>query len=126
MRSTIAIFLGFIILISGSIYVTQSIKDSSENMILQLTQAEFSITNNRWEEADTIINDTYQTWSETKDWWAIVLNHSTLNNIEINFQRLQQFEINHELSLTLAELKTLIILIKDVPASNDLRLNNVF
>ena len=125
MRSTIAIVLGFTILFGFSLYFTKQINFSAEIIQIQLKQAEIFIQSNKWEEANITIDETYKSWTDTKRWWAIVLNHSTLNSIEISHIRLQQFAINKEFSLSLAELNTLIILLRDIPESEILRLNNV-
>lgn len=125
MRSTIAIIMGFVILLGSSLYVANRINYTSENMQVQLDQAEISIRANNWEQALGQINETYQHWSKSKNWWAVVLNHSTLSNIEISYLRLQEFTANKEVSLSLAELKTLLFLLKEIPESETLRFNNI-
>lgn len=125
MRYTFAIITGFIILIGSSIYIGYSINHTSNHLQVQLNQAEVLIRSNNWNEALNNINKTYSYWSESKKWWAIVLNHSTLSNIEICYLRLQQFTMNKEVSLSLAELKTLLLLLKEIPESETLRLHNI-
>lgn len=126
MRPVIVLIMGFIILIGGSLYLTSRINTTAEGIQIHLIEAESDIYNDKWDNAIIEINKSYEEWSKTKNKWAMVLNHSTLSTIEVSFLRLQQFTINKESALSLAELKTLLLLIKDVPESENLRLNNIF
>ncbi|MGI6449593.1 MAG: DUF4363 family protein [Desulfitobacteriia bacterium] len=125
MRSTIAIIVGFVLLIFCSLYVTNKINTTSENILAELSEAEVQLRANDWEVALLKINETYEQWSVAKNWWAMILNHSTINNIEISYLRLQQYAGHKDQALAMAELKTLLLLLKDVPESEALRLNNI-
>ncbi len=125
MRSALSIILGFAILIGASSYISSEMKRTSHIIQDQLDQVEILIQSDRWEEASQQINQAYKSWSQAKKWFATVLNHSTLNSIEICYQRLYQFSQFKETSLSLAELKTLAILIKDIPESDNLNLINI-
>lgn len=125
-RTTIAICLGFVILFGISIYLAQEINNSSEFIQSKLKQVEILIISDNWEEAIMKTNEAYEYWSEVKEWWALILNHNILNNIDISYARLQQFNINKEVTHSLAELKTLIVLLKDIAKSETLKLNNIF
>jgi len=125
MRSTISIIVGFLVLFSISIFITGQIDRTADTIMLQLDKAEVLIAAEKWDEAETIINSTYENWLTAKNWLAIVLNHSTLSNIEISYKRLQQFSLTKEKALSLAELNTLKIMLEDIPESEALRLNNI-
>jgi len=123
--TTIIIILGFVILIGASALISGQIKKNSEIIQVQLEQAEVLIQNDDWDKASLKINEAYNSWSEAKKWWAIVLNHSSLNSIEISCQRLYQFTLARNATLSLAELNTLKILVKDIPDSESLRIDNI-
>ncbi|HHV65813.1 MAG TPA: DUF4363 family protein [Peptococcaceae bacterium] len=125
MRSTIAILVGFAILVGSSIFINYKIDDTSEDIRAQLIQAEFDLRANNWDTALEKINQTYEQWSKAKNWWAMLLNHSTINSIDISYLRLQQFVGNQDLTLSLAELKVLLLLLEDVPKSETVRLKNI-
>ncbi|NLI90874.1 MAG: DUF4363 family protein [Peptococcaceae bacterium] len=125
MRSTIAIILGFFILISISVWIGVQVKHTAETIQVELNQAETLIHSNEWSEASALIDKTFNNWTSARHWWAIILNHSTLDSIEISYARLQQFTQNKETSLSLAELNTLKVLLENIPESESLRLNNI-
>lgn len=125
MRSTLAIFMGFVILFSSSYYTVNQISNTSEIIQAQLLQVEDLLQSEHWDEASLKINESYEHWLEIKDWWAFVLNHNTLNTIEICFIRLQQYSLNKKISLSLAELNTIVALLKDIPKAETVSLNNI-
>ncbi len=125
MRSTIGIVLGFAVLIGGSLYISGIIESASENIQAQLDQAETMIYSQEWDQAADIVSQAYQSWQPLKKWWALVLNHSTLNNIEISYLRVQQYVLNKEAAHTLAELETLKLLLNDIPESQTIRIYNI-
>lgn len=125
MRSTILIIAGFLILFSISIFITGQINQTADVIMGELDKAEVLIAAEQWAEAEAIINSTYEKWFVARNWLAIVLNHSTLNSIEISYKRLQQFCLTKEKALSLAELNTLKIMLEDIPESEALRLNNI-
>ncbi|RNC28743.1 MAG: hypothetical protein AWM53_01184 [Candidatus Dichloromethanomonas elyunquensis] len=126
MRATIAIILGFLILISISAYLGIQIQHTAQTIQAELNQAEVLIHSNRWNEASALIDETLDDWSQAKLWWAIILNHNTLDTIEISYARLRQYTLNQETSHSLAELNTLMVLLENIPESESLRLNNIF
>jgi len=125
MRSTIAILLGFIVLFGTSFWVSSRINHTAEIIQVQLQQAELHLQSNQWEAAASAYNQAYVNWSKVRKWWAVFLNHNTLDNMEICYQRLQQFILTQEKALALAELNTLQILLENIPESEALRLNNI-
>lgn len=125
MRSAIGILLGFAILIGGSMYVTNKIELTAQNINSQLEQAEELINSNDWDEAIGIINQAYEKWQPVKPYWALVLNHNTLSSIEISCLRLQQYALYKEYAHTLAEIETLKILLNDIPESQSIRIYNI-
>lgn len=125
MRSTIGIILGFLILFGTSFYLTYKITNTSETFLDQNKQTETLIRQSKWDEAGNLTRQTYSSWKKEKSWWAIVLNHNILNNIEASYLRLEQYISTRQKALSLSELSTLTVLLKEVPESQSVRLNNV-
>ncbi len=125
MRSTLVIILGFIIIFSTASIIAVKIDHSSELIQDQLEEADVLLQSQQWDEASSVIADAYDSWLGAKSWWAVFLNHSTLDSIEISYKRLQQFALTKDVSQSLAELHTLKILLENIPESESLRLNNI-
>lgn len=107
-------------------YITNKIESSADSIQVQLEQAKELISTEKWGQALEIIDQAYQKWLSVKPWWAVVLNHSTLNSIEISYLRLQQYTLYEESAHSLAEIETLNILLHDVPESQSIRVHNIF
>ncbi|NLP45006.1 MAG: DUF4363 family protein [Peptococcaceae bacterium] len=125
MRSTAIILLGFVILIGSSLLINHWINYTSVNILIELEHVEELLDSKKFEEAQVKIGNTYKYWLEIKNWYAIVLNHNTLKSIEISYLRLQQYINYQDTSLAHAELKTLQLLLKDIPESESFKIYNI-
>lgn len=126
MRSVMPIILGFSILFAISILSYYHINKASEILQVHLLDAEKLVHAEQWEQATQRVEKIQIKWSEYKNWWAIFLNHATLSSIEISISRLQQFTIAENRALSLAELHTLLVLLKDIPQSEMVKIHNIF
>ncbi|NLM20459.1 MAG: DUF4363 family protein [Peptococcaceae bacterium] len=126
MRATVIIVLGFIILFGSAILVSYKVNETASMIEENLEQAGTFIETDEWEKASQIINNNYESWQKTKQWWALVVNHNVLNNVEISYQRLNRLVYYQEKSFSLAELDTLITLLKDIPETESLKIINIF
>ncbi|MFA6808480.1 MAG: DUF4363 family protein [Eubacteriales bacterium] len=125
MRSVISIILGFSILILGSLFTINKINNSSEIITNYLTETEDYIKNDNWDSALLTIKSTQKYWEQAENWWAIILDHDAIHNIEICIKKLEKYIETKNLSLTLGEMETLKILIKDLPDSETLTIHNI-
>ncbi|NLL51103.1 MAG: DUF4363 family protein [Peptococcaceae bacterium] len=126
MRATLVIVLGFIILFGSAILVSHKVNVTAGIIEESLEQVSTLIETDEWDKASQIINNNYESWQEAKRWWALVVNHNVLNNVEISYQRLNRLVYYQEKSFSLAELDTLITLLKDIPETESLRIINIF
>jgi hypothetical protein len=126
MRTTVTIVLGFVILIGISALMNHHVNKTAAYLENGLNRAETFIENNQWEQAAREIESTFTFWSGAKKLWAIVINHTAIDNVEISYQRLNRLVLLHEKPLSLSEIGTLKVLIKDVPESENLTLVNIF
>ena len=125
MRSVCFILLGFLILIGSSLFINYMINHTSENMLTELRQVEELIKSEDFTTAQAKIDYTYNYWLKIKNWYAIILNHNTLKSIEISYLRLQQYTNYKDSSMALAELKTLQLLLTDIPESESFKIYNI-
>lgn len=126
MRAIIIIVTGFFIIFAVSTYTAYSISNTADRLQLNLQETEEFIHSDSWDKALSSIDKTLLEWSDIKKQWAIVLNHTTLSNIEISINRLKQYTLTKNTPLSLGELNTLRILLQDIPQSEYLRFHNIF
>ncbi len=126
MRPVAIIILGFSMLIAISLVSTNYITKASDVFQVELMATDELIHAEQWEEALLRIEEMQIKWSEYHDWWAIFLNHSVLTKIEISLNKLQQFTLAKDEALSLAEIQTLLVYLKDVYESELLKIHNIF
>jgi len=126
LRPVAIIILGFSMLIAISLVSTNYITKASDVFQVELMATDELIHAEQWEEALLRIEEMQIKWSEYHDWWAIFLNHSVLTKIEISLNKLQQFTLAKDEALSLAEIQTLLVYLKDVYESELLKIHNIF
>lgn len=126
MRALYIVILGFVLLFSISITANHYLGKSSEILQVELRVVEEQLLSEDWAQALFRLEDIEIKWTEYKSWWAVFLNHATLNNIEISINRLEQYIITEDKSLSLAELSELLIILEDISDAERLKLYNIF
>src|SRR5690554_1852887 len=109
LRAIITIVTGFFIIFAVSTYTAYSISNTADRLQLNLQETEEFIHSDSWDKALSSIDKTLLEWSDIKKQWAILLNHTTLSNIEISINRLKQYTLTKNTPLSLGELNTLRI-----------------
>lgn len=125
MRIIISIILGFVILVAVSLFAIYHINQSVDVIQADLDQTEKLILASNWNEALEKLKTTQEYWYQTKNWWSVLLDHNALNSIEISIKRLEKFIETKQTPLSLAELETLKILIKEIPDSEVPKIYNI-
>lgn len=125
MKAAMPIILGFIILIAVSLISFQGINKDYQKINSELSKTEDFIIAGDWAKAGFHLKQSQSDWSKARKWWAIFINHSTINNIEICYKKLERYIDSQKTALSLAELEALKVLIKDVPGSEELSIVNI-
>lgn len=121
---TTTIIILFLI-ISGSVTSYNYISSTSRNLVSQLENAEKAIQNQNWTLAQEQLEQTQTNWHRTKYWWTILLNHHEIDNIELSSQRLKQYIIAQDKTLSLAEISALEMLFEHIADTEAVNIENV-
>lgn len=121
---TTTIIILFLI-ISGSVTSYNYINSTSRNLVSQLKNTEKAIQGQEWALAQDQLEQTLTTWHKTKYWWTILLNHHEIDNIELSSQRLKQYLINQDKTLSLAEISALEMLFEHIADTEAINVENI-
>ncbi len=125
MRWLLFTIMGFALILGFSYYATYQITQSAQIVQNQLLEAEKQIAAGQWDKATEQVETVYHSWSNMKRWWGMLVNHNTIQAIDIAIKRFEQYALTREKSHSLAELHTLIILLNDVTDSETLKAINI-
>ncbi|HWQ71722.1 MAG TPA: DUF4363 family protein [Desulfitobacteriaceae bacterium] len=125
MRIITTTIIIFILIISGSAASYNYINSTSRNLVAQLENAEKAIQDQQWTLAREQLEQTENNWDKTKYWWTILLNHHEIDNIELSSQRLKQYLINQDKTLSLAEISALEMLFEHIADTEAVNIENI-
>jgi signal transduction histidine kinase len=114
-----------LLLISGSIISYNYINSTSRNLVSQLENTEKAIENQKWTTAQEQLEQTQTKWHKTKFWWTILLNHHEIDNIELISQRLEQYILTQNKTLSLAEISALEMLFEHISDTEAVNVENI-
>ncbi|MDD2234780.1 MAG: DUF4363 family protein [Desulfitobacteriaceae bacterium] len=125
MRVIITTIIILFLIISCSVISNNYISSTSGNLVAQLENTQIAIENQKWNTAREQLEQTQTSWNKTKYWWAILLNHHEIDNIELSSQRLKQYLITEDKTKSLAEISALKMLYKHIADTETLTIENI-
>lgn len=130
MKEFVIIFIILIIIIGGSLYTDNYLKNSSEELANQLKSLRQKIQENQdsnnVEELKKEVNNVYNKWEKTEEKWALIVLHSELDLIETSFVRLKAQIEEEALDKSIEEIDAGIFLVNHISEKEKFSLKNVF
>jgi hypothetical protein len=99
--------------------------DTSEELGKSLEAIESMIDNSDWEGSEKDFERLREDWNSVKGRWAALTHHDEIDNIDATFAKLGEYIKSKDSSSALAELSSLIQLIRHVPRKETLTLENI-
>ncbi len=114
-------------LILGAGYFTVlKVSNSSEILMHHCKHIRIGVENDRWDEARSQLKEFNALWEETKSLWTILINHKEIDSIDIALVRIGEYLNTGEKGLALGEISVLELLIRHIPATEKVTLENIF
>lgn len=125
MRTLTTIITIVLMLTCGSLLSHKYIQTSTHSLLTQLETVQQSITDRKWQNAQTVLDSTYESWDKNKTWWSILLNHDEIDGIDVTMERLEKYMTTENKSLSLGEVSTLILLFDHIVDTDQLTVRNI-
>lgn len=126
MRTLITIAILVLTLSGGSFASYRYVESTTQIMGTMLESVETSITEQKWEGAQELLNTAQQKWENDTTWWSILLDHQEVDGINIIMKRLEKFIAIQDVSLSIGEVTTLRLLFEHIFDTESFTLENIF
>lgn len=126
MRTIITIISIVIILLGGSLASYRYVETTTQTMGALLESVEDSVTDQKWESAQAVLNTAQQKWKGDNTAWSIILDHQTIENININMKLLEKYIGVQDVSQSIGEATTLRLLFEHISDTEMFTWENVF
>jgi len=116
----------FIIIIFSGTFTINYLKNTAESLELTVNGAIESVTNKQWSYAQKQLEEFNNTWDSTKYYWAMLVDHFEVDNIDDCFTKTRKYVESEDYSSSLAELEALKYYIRHIPEKEGFTLKNIF
>ncbi|MBQ7669018.1 MAG: DUF4363 family protein [Clostridia bacterium] len=124
-KSIIVSIVGIVFIIVFSIFIQNYLKKSSDKLLIVVDSIVKAVYN---EENDILIVEEKfnKSWKKTKSYWAILINHEEIDNIEELIKRIEILvKSAREREEVLAELNKLRFYIAHIPEKEEFSIRNI-
>lgn len=83
------------------------------------------INNQDWKAAEEQITRSEKLWSKHKNWWAVVIDHQEIDNIDGSFSKIGEYIKSHDKALSSGELVVLKQILEHIPEKETVNLKNI-
>lgn len=100
--------------------------NTSQKIDSLLSKVEDHIKSGDWEKAKDWVEKAESEWKKIDRKWALLVEHREIDEIEINMEKLKSFVESKNRDQSMAQLKTVKMLLKYVPENEKPTFENIF
>lgn len=125
-RTIIVVAILLIVIILSGTLTLYYLGRSAGTLELSVDSAIQSVTDKQWTSAEKQLEEFNKNWDKTKYYWAMLVDHFEIDNIDDSFTKTQKYVESKDYSSSLAELEALKYYIMHIPEKEGFTLENIF
>ncbi|HYH03977.1 MAG TPA: DUF4363 family protein [Bacillota bacterium] len=98
MKAWVLSTIGLFLLLGFGIYSGSYLQKSSIRVIHHVNRVESAIIKRQWLQASRSLAQVERSWKKIKPWWAILIHHQEIDNIENSLVKLEKAVQSHDRS----------------------------
>ncbi|SFQ95026.1 DUF4363 family protein [Desulfoscipio geothermicus] len=126
MRIYIGVAVVLALVLALGLFTLDGLKESAEKMVAGFDGLENAIDSGNWDEAGEGIGKMQNMWSGYKGWWAMVVDHQEIDNIDMALVRVSRYVSMHDRAMAAGELAVLRQMLEHIPDKERVNLKNIF
>jgi len=112
------------IVVSG-VFTLRSLDSTSRKIEGHITQVVNAASGNDWGKAEKQLIQIENDWRKAESGWAVVLDHTEIDNIDTSLSRLTNFVRSKDKALSLGEAALLEQYVRHIPEKEKFTLRNI-
>lgn len=126
MKFYFSLFTLFIILLILGVFVIGSLSQSSEAITQNFSKISDAINKEDWPKAQEEFALTKERWNTHKKWWAMMIDHHEIENIETSLTRADEYLLHQNQALSAGEIAALKQFLEHIPETEKISWKNIF
>lgn len=125
MRIYVAVVVVLLLVLAVSFATLDKLNSTAKELVEDFDGLEEAIATGNWAAAGHDVEELARKWNQHKDWWAIVIDHREIDNIEMSLIRIGQYICMQDRALAAGELAVLKQLLEHIPEKEKVNLKNI-
>lgn len=125
MRIYVAVVVTLLLVLTVGFATLDKLNTTANDLVNDFGGLEEAIATGNWAAAGHDVEKLARKWNEHKDWWAIVIDHQEIDNIEMSLVRIGQYIRMQDPALAAGELAVLKQMLKHIPEKERVNLKNI-
>lgn len=126
MKKLIYAVVVLIIFFSISFWTECKIKESVDDMLLDVMALTEMVKNEEWESVDISFENIVNKWEDKGKGWSIIVDHNEIDSLTIALYKSKTYANYREKEEALAELKQFEFMVDHIPKIHKVELRNIF
>lgn len=125
MRLYVMIITLVVLMLGLGVFTLQLLSGTTKDITSNFDHIYDSINNQDWKAAEEQIAGAEELWSKHKNWWAVVIDHQEIDNIDESFSKIGEYIKSHDKALSSGELVVLKQFLEHIPEKEKINLKNI-
>ncbi len=126
MRIYVAVIAGFLLAVSVGLITMDRLDAATNEIVAECGELERAIDCSEWKEAGAGIDRVEKSWNKHNEWWAMVIDHQEIDNIDMALVRTKQYINMQDRVMASGELAVLKQMLKHIPEKEQVVFKNIF
>ncbi len=125
MRIYVAVIVGLLLAVSVGVITMDRLDATTNEIVAGFDELERAVDYGKWEEAGGGIGNVEKLWKKHNSWWAIVIDHQEIDNINMALARTKQYIKMQDRAMASGELAVLKQMLEHIPEKEKVNLKNI-
>ncbi|MDI6617763.1 MAG: DUF4363 family protein [Clostridiales bacterium] len=125
MKKFIMSMVILVIILTFSVAIIIYFKNTSNQLSSSVQKTMKFVSEGKWNEAETSIDDLEGKWDKTEKIWATLTDHIEMDNIELSMKKSKQYINTKDVPLAHAELNSLRFMVEHIYGKEIFNLKNI-
>lgn len=126
MKFYLSLLILFILILCSGFFVIGSLSQSAEDITKNFAQISHAINEEDWLTAKEEFTLTKEKWNRHKKWWAMIIDHHEIDNIDTTLARADEYLNHQNQALAAGELSVLQQFLEHIPETEKISWKNIF
>ncbi|WP_051273458.1 DUF4363 family protein [Desulfotruncus alcoholivorax] len=125
MKIYVAVIAVLIVVLAFGVYTVNALESDTQQMMTGFGSLEKDIAAGNWDAAGKGMHQVQNKWSAHKSWWAMVIDHQEIDNIDMAIARVTKYIEQKDRTMASGEASVLKQMLEHIPEKEKINLKNI-